>query len=163
MPLAHVRWDEYRNVLQPSPTLRLRLHLGESIQLSTQLLLLSLGELPAKYHQRLLVLSRWCKSSCSRSSITVCCAKEIAKRRCRPRWRWSRLRLDQYLSCPGHDQLLMTLRQALYPRHHSSMCCPRMDPPFRINALHRGIRIFRLEVGCHRWGQHASGVGRGGG
>jgi hypothetical protein len=31
-----------------------------------------------------------------------------------------------------------------------------VDPPFRVDALERGVVVFRLELGCHGWGEDPS-------
>lgn len=64
--------------------------------------------------------------------------------------------LQEHLSCPGNDDLLVCSREGLHPGYHSRVSGPGVDPPFRVDALERGVVVFGLEFGCHGWREDSS-------
>jgi hypothetical protein len=64
--------------------------------------------------------------------------------------------LQENLSSPRDDELLVCSREGLHSGYHCRVSCPGVDPPFRVDALERGVVVFRLELGCHGWGEDPS-------
>lgn len=67
-----------------------------------------------------------------------------------------RLSLQQDLSRPSDNDVLVGIGQTSHTGNHSSVGCSSVNSPFGVTALHSGIVILGLELGGHRRGKQAS-------